>query len=80
MVIIHTIHGVCMWLNKCLPNTELIVGLSPRELVSGRNLACDKDCRADIGVYIEVTMDADVTNRQEVRTHSCISLQPSGNI
>ena len=63
-----------------LPNTELVGGLSPRELVTGRKLACDKDCRADIGAYVEATMDADVINGQETRTHSCISLGPSGNI
>ena len=56
------------------PNTKLIGGLSPRELVTGRKLACDKDCRADIGAYIEATVDADITNGQETRTHSCISL------
>ena len=52
MVINCTIYGVCMWLNVFLPNTKLIGGLSPRELVTGRKLACDKDCWADIGVYI----------------------------
>ena len=62
------------------PNTKLIGGLSPRELVTGKKLACDKDCRADIGVYIEPTVDPDITNGQEARTHSCISLGPSGNI
>ena len=64
-----------------MPNTALIGGLSPKELVTGRSLACDKDyCRADLGVYIESTMDADVINGQEARTHSCISLGPSGHI
>ena len=43
MVIIHTIYGVCMWLNEFLPNTKLIGGLSSRELVTGKKLACDKD-------------------------------------
>ena len=80
MVIIHTIYGVCMWLNEFLPTTKLIGGLSPRELATGRKLACDKDCRADIGAYIKATVDANITNGQEARTHSCIYLGPSGNI
>ena len=80
MVIIHTIYGVCVWLNDILPNTKLVGGLSPRELVTGRNLAFNKDCCADIRAYVEATVDADVTNGQETRTHSCISLGPSGNI
>ena len=65
-----------------LPNTNLIGGLSPRarELATGRKLACGKDCRADIGAYIKATVNADITTGQEVRTHSCISVGPSGSI
>jgi len=48
--------------------------------VTGRKLVCDEDCRADIGAYIKATVGADITNGQEARTHSCISLRPSGNI
>jgi hypothetical protein len=80
MVLIHTVYDVCMWLNQFSPNTELVGGLSPRELVSGRQLACDKDCCADMGAYIEATVDADITNGEEERTQSCISLGPSGNM
>ena len=78
--ITHTIYGVCMWLNEFLPNTKLIGGLFPRELGTGRKLACGKDCRTDIGAYIGATVKAGITNGQEARTHSCISLGPSGNI
>ena len=63
-----------MWLNEFPPNTKPIGGLSLRKLVTGRKLACDKDCRADIGAYIEATVDADITNGQEAQTRSCISL------
>ena len=80
MVIIHTIYGVCMVLSDFLPNTKLVGGLSPRELVMGRQLACNKDCRADIGAYMEATVDADITTGQEARMQSCISLEPSRNI
>ena len=60
-----------------LPNTELMRGLTPREIVTGRKVACGKDCCADIGAYIEATVDADITNGQEERIHSCILLGPS---
>ena len=43
-------------------------------------MACDKDCRVDIGVYGEATVDTDVTNGQEERTHSYIALGPPGDI
>ena len=63
-----------------MPNTTLIGGISPRELVTGRKLACDKDCRVDIGAYIEAAVDADITTGQKARTHRCISLRPSWNV
>ena len=51
-----------MWFNEFLSNTKLIGGLTPRELVTGRKLACDKDYVVDIGDYIEATINADITN------------------
>ena len=48
-VLIHTVYDVCMWLNECLSTTELIGGLSSRDLVTGRKLSCDKYCHADFG-------------------------------
>ena len=43
IVLIHTVYDVCMWLNAFSPITELIGGLSPRELATGRKVTCDKD-------------------------------------
>ena len=69
-----------MWLTEFLPSTKLMGCLSPRELATGRKLTCDKDCRAVIGAYIEATVDAGITIGQEARTHSYLSLGPTGNI
>ena len=80
MVLIHTVYDVYIWLNQFSSNTKLIGGVSLRKLVIGRTLNCDRDCYVGIGVYIEVTDDTDITNEQEERTHSCISLGPSGNL
>jgi hypothetical protein len=80
MVLIHTVYDVYMWLNQCLPNIERIGGLSPKELVTGQTLICGKDCCAEMEAYIKATVDADITNGQEERTHSCISLGPLENI
>ena len=43
MVLIHTVYDVCMWMNQFSPNTKLLGGLSPREIITGKNLSCDKD-------------------------------------
>ena len=47
-VLIHTVYEVYMWLNQLLPNTELIVGLSLRELATGQTLFCYKDYWVDM--------------------------------
>ena len=49
MVLIHTVYDVCMWLNDFLPNTELMGGLSPREMATGRKLTYDENCYTDLG-------------------------------
>ena len=38
-----------------------------------------KDCRADLGGYVEASTDKVVTNDNTPRTHACIALGPSGN-
>ena len=48
--------------------------------MTGRKLTCGKDCCTDVDAYIEGTVDADITNGQEERTHSCISFGLSGNV
>ena len=55
-------------------------GLSLRELVTGREVDYSKDCRADLGAYIQASTDKFVTNNDTPRTHGCIALGPSGNM
>ena len=52
---------------------------SPREIVTQRKFDFKKDCEALFGSYVEASTDAIVTNDMKSRTHSCISLRPSGN-
>ena len=54
-------------------------GLSPRELVTGRGVDYNKDCRADLGAFIQASTDKVVTNDNTPRTHGCIALGPLGN-
>ena len=53
--------------------------LSPREIVTGRGVDYSKDCRADLGAYIQASTDKVVTNGNNPRTNGCIALGPSGN-
>ena len=54
-------------------------GLSPRELVTGKGIDYNNDCRADLGAYIQASTDTFVTNDNNPCTHGCIALGPSGN-
>ena len=53
---------------------------SPREIVTGRKIDMEKDCRALFGSYVEASKDAVITNTMDERTHSCIALGPAGNL
>ena len=54
-------------------------GLSPRELVTGLTVNFTKHCTVDVGVSVEASIDAIITNSNNDRTHTCIALGPSGN-
>ena len=62
MVIIQTVHTITLWLNAIRSLSGLDRGLSPRELVRGRGVDYNKDCRADLGAYVQATTDKIVTN------------------
>ena len=79
LVIVHIVYNVIMWLNPFPPKNGITRGFSPRELVTGRTLDFRKDCRADVGAYVEASPDHIVTNTNIDRTDSCIALGPSGN-
>ena len=57
MLIVHIIYNVCLWLNVFVPAGGITGGFSPRELVTGRLLNYQKDCRADVGAYVEASTD-----------------------
>ena len=46
----------------------------------GRKMDFKKDCRAPFGAYIEVSVDAVVTNDMSARTNGSLSLGPAGNL
>ena len=60
--------------------TRYIKKFSPQEIVTGRQLDVNKDCRAPFGAYVEASIDENVNNTMKDRTHSCHSLGPAGNL
>ena len=57
MVLIQTVHTITLWLNATQSLSGLDRGLSPRELVTGRGVDYNKDCRANFGAYIQATTE-----------------------
>ena len=52
MVLIQTVYTIIMWLNAVWSLSGVAGGLSPRELVTGRGVDYNKDCRTDFGAYV----------------------------
>ena len=79
LVLIQTVYTICLWLNAVWSPSGKYRGLSPQDIVTGRGVDYNKDCRADLGGYVEARPDKVVTNDNTPRTHACIALGPSGN-
>ena len=79
LVLIHVVYTCVMWINAIPRKAGAVQGISSHELVTGRTVNYKRDYRACIGGYVEASTDAIVTNDNMHRTHSCITLGPSGN-
>ena len=79
LVLVQTLYTICLWLNAIRSLSGMDRGLSSRELVTGRGVDYNKDCRADLGAYIQASTDKVVTNDNTPRTHGNIALGPSRN-
>ena len=79
LVLVHTVYTISLWLNDIRSLSGMYGGLSHREIVTVRGVDYSKDCRADLGAYIQASTYKVVTNNNNPRTHGCIALGPSGN-
>ena len=78
LVMIQTVYSCAFWI-KAFPNRSDNFGFSPREIVTGLSTDYNRDCKVDIGSYVEASTDAVVTNGNTERTRSCVALGPVGN-
>ena len=78
LILIHTVYGVIFWLNAFAKHASNM-GFSPREVVMGLSTDYARDCKVDVGSYVEASTDAVVTNDNKERTRSCVALGPVGN-
>eukprot|EP00804_Cyclotella_cryptica_P018596 CCRYP_011400-RA/>CCRYP_011400-RA protein AED:0.48 eAED:0.48 QI:0/0/0/1/1/1/2/0/290 len=70
-ILIHLLQFVVLWINAMSSDSEI---------VTGTKLDFKKHCRARFGAYVEASYDDENTNTLKDRTHSCITVGPTGNI
>ena len=75
---IQTVYSCAFWINA-FPNRSENFGFSPREIVTGLSTDYERDCKVDIGSYVEASTDTTVTIDNTERTRSCVALGPVGN-
>ena len=80
MIIVHCVYFVVIMLNTVPDASGISEKYSPDEIVISRKLDMKKDCWARFGAYVEASKDADIINTMAERTHSCLTLGPSGNL
>ena len=73
-----TVYRCAFWINAFPIHSENF-RFSPREIVVGISTDYERDCKVDIGSYVEVSTDAIVTNDNTEWTQSCVALEPVGN-
>ena len=49
-------------------------GFSPREIVAGLSTDYVRDCKVDVGSYVEASTAVPLTNNNTERTRSCVTL------
>ena len=79
LVLVQTVYMICLWLNAIRSLSGMDQGFSPSEILTERGVDYSKDCRADLGACIQASTDKVFTNDNNLRTHGCITLSPSGN-
>jgi hypothetical protein len=65
------------WLNNFPPTDGVTQNLSPREIITGLKIDCNKHVRAEFGEYVHVHEEHD--NTMATRTAGAIATQPTGN-
>ena len=71
-------YSCAFWINA-FPNRSENFGFSPREIVTGLSTDYERDCKVDIGSYVEANTAATMTNDNTERTLSCVTLGPVDN-
>ena len=67
------VYSCAFWINA-FPNRSENFRFSPREIVTGLSTDYERDCKVNIGSYVEASTDTTVTNDNAERAMSCVAL------
>ena len=76
IVLVHAVYFCAFWLNAFQNWTENVFSW---EIVTGLTTDYARDCKVDLGLYVEASVDVTVTNNNSEWTTSCVALRPAGN-
>jgi hypothetical protein len=77
-MIIGLAYGCVFWLNNFPAHDGVSSTLSPRNIMTGRNVDFNKHCKLEFGDYVQIHEEHD--NTMIPRTSGAIALRPTGNI
>ena len=76
-MVIEMVYSTIFWLNTFSPSSSVHETLSPRTIITGKNIDFNKHCKYEFGTYVQTHEQTDNTMR--ARTVGAIALRPNGN-
>jgi len=76
-MIIELVHYCTFWLNSFPTTTGVSDTLSPRAIVTGRNLSYEAHCKLEFGTYVQT--HEPLNNSMDTQTTGALALRPTGN-
>ena len=73
LVLIQTVYSCGFWINA-FPDCSENFGFSPREIVIVLSTDYERDCKVNVGSYVEASTDAIMTNDNTESTSSCVAV------
>ncbi len=78
VMLVDMVQASVFWLNNFPPKDGVSSTMSPRLIMTGLKIDCNKHCRLSFGSYAQVHDDHD--NTMATRTTGAIAMRPTGNV
>ena len=78
LVLIQTVYNCGFWINT-FPNCSENFWFSPHEIVTELSTDYERDCKVNVGSYVEASTETIMTNDNTEPASSCVAVGPVGN-